>query len=311
MRPVAFAFIVAAFGLTITAVISGSNGDSDTAHELTAAIRKLEPIHQKMGKPKPGDWLSEHKEAGQTFAEYLKSNPVTPQGKRNTIYIQPIGEFSETQRKVLNLTTEYMELYFGIPVKTMEVMPLSSIPDRAKRVHPSWGDRQILTTYVLRNILKPNLPPDAAASIAFSSSDLWPGKGWNFVFGQASLRERVGVWSIYRNGNPDTSKAGFALCLRRTIKTAVHETGHMFSMKHCIAYECCMCGSNHREESDRRPLYLCPECNAKICWATRSDPVERYTRLLDFCQKHGMEAETKYYRKALQTLKQSTTAILP
>ena len=151
------------------------------------------------------------------------------------------------------------------------------------------SDKQILTTHVLYEMLKPTLPDDAAACLALTSSDLWPGEGWNFVFGQASLRERVGVWSIYRFGDPDESQAAFRLALLRTIKVATHETGHMFSMLHCTMYECNMCGSNHREESDRRPLTLCPECVAKVAWATDADLVRRYTSLEVFACEHGLE----------------------
>ncbi len=59
----------------------------------------------------------------------------------------------------------------------------------------------------------------------------------------------MGVWSIYRNGDPRQGDDAFRLCLRRTIKTATHETGHMFSMYHCTLFECNMCGSNHRVEN--------------------------------------------------------------
>ncbi len=31
---------------------------------------------------------------------------------------------------------------------------------------------------------------------------LHAGKGWNFVFGQASLQDRVGVWSLHRQVDP-------------------------------------------------------------------------------------------------------------
>ena len=133
--------------------------------------------------------------------------------------------------------------------------------------------------------------------------DLWPGEDWNFVFGQASLRERVGVWSIYRNGDPDESDAAFRLCLRRTLKTATHETGHMFSMMHCTLYECNMCGSNHRAESDRRPLALCPHCLAKLCHATGAKPAERFERLITFCEANGLKPEREFYAKSLQALK--------
>ncbi|MBU4460657.1 MAG: archaemetzincin, partial [Verrucomicrobia bacterium] len=274
---------IAALLVGCSALTAVSDGEqASNAVGLRLAIEKLRPLHQKIGKPGPNDWLAHHDESGQTFEQYVRSRPVTPQGARNVLYIQPIGAFSKTQRKIMMLTAEYMQQYFSLEVKTNEAIPLSAIPDAARRVHPAWGDKQILTTYVLDNVLSARLPKNAAAMIAFTASDLWPGEGWNFVFGQASIRRRVGVWSIYRNGDPDKDEQSFKLCLARTIKTAVHETSHMFSMYHCTAYECCMCGSNHQEESDRRPLHLCPECVAKVCWATQADPVARYKRLVEF-----------------------------
>lgn len=270
--------------------------------EIEAAMERIRPLHTKLGKPKPGDWLDRHHETGQTFRQYRASSPVKPMAERRTIYVQPLGDFSKTQRRIVTLTAEFMGLYFHLPVKVKEDLPLSLIPEKARRVHPSWGDKQILSTYVLDDVLRPRLPKDAVAYIAFTTSDLWPGRGWNFVFGQASLRERVGVWSIYRNGDPDESPAAFRLCLLRTMKTATHETGHMFSMHHCTAYECNMCGSNHREESDRRPIACCPECVAKLWWITGSDPVARYRKLAAFCEKQGLEGEAAFYRKSLQAL---------
>jgi archaemetzincin len=151
-------------------------------------------------------------------------------------------------------------------------------------------------------VLKPRLPDDACAYIAFTTSDLWPGRGWNFVFGQASLRERVGVWSIYRFGDPEADDAAFRLCLKRTMKVGTHETGHMFSMLHCIAYRCNMNGSNHLAESDAQPVWLCPECMAKMCWMTRCDPVERYRKLVEFCKQEGLQEESAFYEKSVSTL---------
>ena len=277
---------------------------SPTPQELRSVIEKLRPLHKKLGEPQKGDWLESHPEPGQTFDEYLACRPVTPRGKRRVIYIQPLGEFTETQRKVVTLTAEFMGRYFNVPVKISDDLPLSLIPARARRRHPSWGMKQILTTYVLDEVLKPRLPDDAAAYIAFTTSGLWPGRGWNFVFGQASLRERVGVWSIYRNGDPDESDAAFGLCLLRTMKTATHETGHMFSMRHCTAYECNMCGSNNRAESDRRPIALCPECLAKVCWATGGDVVDRYEKLAEFCEANGLDDAAKFYEKSLKALEE-------
>ena len=278
---------------------------ADPADEagLPSTCKKLVPLHMKLGATKEGDWLSQHEEPGQTFRQYLRCDPVKPDTRRRVIYVQPLGDFTATERKIITLTAEYMQIYFGLPVKTREDLPLKLIPPEARRKHPSWGMDQILSTYVLREVLYPRLPKDAVAYIAFTASDLWPGEGWNFVFGQASLSARVGVWSIYRNGDPDESDDAFRLCLVRTIKTATHETGHMFSMKHCIQYQCNMCGSNHRAESDSQPLWLCPHCLAKLCWATKADPEDHFERLAAFCEKHGLETEQAFFRKSLATLR--------
>jgi len=267
-----------------------------------ATIEKLAPLHKRMASPNPGEWLSMHAEAGQTFEEYVVSRPRRPTAERNIIYIQPLGDFTREQSNIVCQTAEYLEHYFNVPVRICKARPLSEIPEKARRTHPFWGDKQILTTYVLHEMLKPELPKDAAVFISFTAEDLWPGKDWNFVFGQASLRERVGVWSIYRNGNPAAGSNEYKSCLARTLKTAVHETGHMFSMKHCTAYECCMCGSNSREESDRRPLALCPECMAKICWATNANAEERYRSLMAYCEKNGLEKEAVFFKKSIKIL---------
>ena len=275
--------------------------------ELRKVIAKLTPLHKKLGRARPGDWLLYHKEPGQTFDAYLRCRPVLPRGRRRVLYVQPLGRFTDTQRKVVKLTAEFMGLHFNLPVKVRKDLPLSVIPPKARRVHPQWGDKQILTTYVLDKVLRPRLPKDAAACIALTASDLWPGEGWNFVFGQASLARRVGVWSIYRNGDPDKDPKTFRLCLLRTVKTATHEIGHMFSMLHCTAYECNMCGSNSRAESDRRPLAMCPQCMAKVCWATRADPAKRLRALGAFCEKHGLKDEAAFYERSAGALAPATS----
>ena len=226
------------------------------------------PLHKKLGPPEPGDWLTEHFEPGQTYWEYVHGQPVKPEGQRRVIYVQPLGTFTQTQRKIVGLAAEYMGLYFGLPTRLRESLPLNLIPAKARRKHPSWGIDQILSTYVLKKVLAPRLPKDAVASIAFTASDLWPGEGWNFVFGQASLGERVGVWSIYRYGDPDQNDEAWRLCLLRTLKVGTHETGHMFSMQHCTLYECNMLRREPPGRDGPLPLMALP---AMPCQALLGD----------------------------------------
>jgi archaemetzincin len=267
---------------------------------LHAVTRKLKPIHQLLGPIEPGDWLASYPESGQTFRQYVSSSPVRVTSDRNVLYVVPLGQFNEHERKILNLSTEYLGLYFDCPVRQLEPIAIDDvIPSDARRVHPGWGIRQIKSTYILEKVLPPRLPDNGVALICFTTSDLYPDEDWNFVFGQAMLQGRVGVWSMNRHGDAERE---FALCLRRTLKVATHETGHMFSMNHCIAYECNMCGSNSLAESDRRPLYPCPECEAKIGYATHSDTLARMKKLKTFCQQHDLQIESNYYSRAIELL---------
>ncbi len=296
------AFVALALGVPVRYFITPSpSAEEKQSANLHAMIEKLTPLHQALGKPRPGDWLISHPERGETFALYLQTLPVRATGKRSVIYVRPLGDFTASQDKIVTLTADFMHRYFDLAVKVLPRLPLSVIPESARRQLPG-ADEQILTTYVLTNVLKPDLPDDAAAIIAFTASDLWPGEDWNFVYGQASSSDRVGVWSINRNGDPDTGEAEFRLCLLRAMKTATHETGHMFSISHCTKYECNMCGSNNRGESDRRPVEVCPECLAKICWATNCDPVERFRELAEFCEQQGFDTEKQFYERSLAAL---------
>ena len=265
-----------------------SCGSEPALVDFPPEVERLRSLHRPLAPPEPGDWLAEHSETGQTFAEYIASDPKVPQGERDTIYILPIGEFVGPQKRIFDDTVEFLALFYNLRVEFRDAISLDEIPNDARRVHPSWGMRQLHTGYILQRVLEPTLPDDAAAYLALTSEDLWPGDGWNFVFGQASIEKRVGVWSVHRNGDPGASEDEYRTCLLRSIKTAAHETGHIFSIRHCTAYECLMCGSNSQEESDRKPLWLGPECLAKVLWATGSKLEGRYGRLQSFCEKREL-----------------------
>ncbi len=267
--------------------------------DLAKAIKSVEPFFKLMGKPKPDEWLARFKEDGQTFEQYINSNPTLPTEERKIIYVQPIGKFNSEQQKVIKLTAEYIENHFGLTVKLLPIQKLKEpLSLENYRINQFSKNKQIRTGFVMDNLLRPNLPKDAAALIAFTNEDLYLDKSFNFVFGQASLENRVGVWSLYRFND----EHNFDKFLTRTIKIAVHETGHMFSIAHCTKYECVMSGCNHLGETDKHPIDACPECIAKICWFSKIEPKKRYEKLAGFCNKNGLNVEAKEFREKVKAV---------
>jgi archaemetzincin len=279
-------------------------------HTYPEIEARLADLAVPLEAPQEWDWLAEHPEDGQTFAQYLAARPVRKDAQLHTIYLCLLGDLTAPQRRVLELTQEYLGLAFTAPVVLRKHLPLSAIPESARRVHPLWGDRQVLSTYVLRQVLKPDRPADALAYLAFTAADLYPKASWNFVFGQANLRRRTGVWSLYRNGDPGGGASGFRLCLRRTLATAVHETGHILTLEHCTANRCLMNGSNTPEERDRKPLYPCPVCLRKLAWNLQFDPVAYLASLESFCRREGLEEDAAWFGRAGARLKGVPASVL-
>jgi len=145
-------------------------------------------------------------------------------------------------------------------------------------------------------VLAPRLPRDATALLGLTAVDLYPRRDWNYVFGFASYHHHVGVVSMYRMGTPVEGHAkSQRTVLLRTLRIAAHETAHTLAIRHCVKHRCNMGGMNYTGELDRRPLALCPECLAKVLWATGCDPAARYRRLVRFCRRHGLAEQARRF----------------
>ncbi|MBX3299339.1 MAG: hypothetical protein KF736_07740 [Acidobacteria bacterium] len=310
-----YAFVAAAISVfTIIVLSAGCSSSSQSAANTAAGVAEPDPrmasIREAMPKvdkffrpmqpPEKFDWLDSFKESGQTFDEYLAGDPVKATAERDKIYLLPLGRFTPRQLRVVDATTEYLSAFYGLPVKKLMIVPLEipkTEPDARKL--PGRDLTQIRTGYIMDKYLKPMLPDDAAALIALTNEDLYPGTSLYFVFGQGSMQDRVGVWSFYRL----EMKVDDATLLRRVLKIASHEAGHMFSIKHCTKYECVMSGTNHVDETDRRPVDACPECMAKVVWATRGTPLERYERLATASTKLGLAKEADEFKAKAAALR--------
>lgn len=283
--------------LTEEGATTRSTGQRPELVRYYAGMDRLASLHAPLAEPKPGEWLAKYQEFGQTFEQYVAGRERPVCEVYSEIQVLPLGEFTPTQERLLQQTAEFMELFFGMPVRTLDRQPLDDVPAKAERLRDD-GSRQLSTKYLLSQVLKPRRADDAAALLGLIADDLWPGDDWNYVFGQASLGERIGVWSLARFGDPEESEAANRLCLLRTMKTAAHETGHMLGIPHCIAYSCCMNGSNHLAEADRKPLEYCPECQAKLWWTCQIEPRARSTGLKGFAEKAGLTEEARYWKAA-------------
>jgi archaemetzincin len=268
---------------------------------LSADASEFEPIP----RPAPHDWLAVHPEPGQIFDEFKASRPNRPNESRRVIYLQPLGEFVADRSPSIEKLRGFATAFFSMEVKALPAVSLDATRFTTRR-NPHTGNLQIFTGDVL-NFLKGRVSADAFCVLAVTMEDLYPEPSWNFVFGQASLRERVGVYSFARYdpafyGEPRVPNYE-TLLLRRSCKVFAHETSHMFGLAHCTFFNCLMNGSNHLAESDRRPLHLCPVCLRKLQWSIGFDVLERYEALERVTRADGFADEADWLSNEIRILR--------
>ncbi len=242
--------------------------------------------HEKLGPPKPGEWLYRFKEDGQTFEEYVRECVNQRCAHRTTFYLQPLGAAGERYGKTIERMREYAEAFFGVPAKVAPALPMFEDAHARER-------GQYLATKVIGH-LAGRVPADGLVYIGITEKDLY-SKGLNFVFGEGSLARRTGVYSLTRYETEDPT-----LFLRRALKLMAHEVGHILSIEHCIYWRCVMQGANSLAEDDAHPMHLCPVDLRKLQWNTGFDRDERYRSLLDFYGKNGLEEEAAWVAARLE-----------
>lgn len=259
-------------------------------------------LFREKGPPQPGEWMKEHPEPVQTFQEFTASKPVRPTVGRHTIVLSPVGKMTDKERARLDVLREFMEIYYTLPVRIGPPLALEGVKfrDRTLLGNPV---RQYLADDILYRVLKPALPADAACLIGTTMDDLYPEEAWNYVFGQATIAQRVGIYSLRRLypafwNKAETPEAEH-LGMVRGLLLLVHETGHMFGVEHCQKYACAMNGTNSLRESDAQPIHLCPDCLKKCRWGLGFDITTRYEALRKFYAAHAMPAEAEWVAKRI------------
>ncbi|XP_069511163.1 archaemetzincin-2 isoform X2 [Ambystoma mexicanum] len=168
---------------------------------LSEAFREDSALFKHVTIHSDSDWIPSHSEHTQDFEEFYKDpcrNMLT--SKRSIIYVQPIGSFGDsevTTEDYIGWLKDYCEsFYYGLTVKILAPVSVSET-ECVFRVNQHTENLQIHAGGLL-SYLKKRKPKDAYCIVGITMMDLYPRESWNFVFGQASLTEGVGIFSFAR-----------------------------------------------------------------------------------------------------------------
>ncbi|MBI5478154.1 MAG: hypothetical protein HY906_04820 [Deltaproteobacteria bacterium] len=248
----------------------------------------------RLGEPRAGDWLWQFKERGQTVSEYLQAGVNRKNTVRSRLHLQPYADLRPQHRPFVAAVRDHLQAFFATEVVVL--------PER--KLAPIWyhqGRRQWDGEVAVRSLAR-QVPDDSLGVLGLMGSDLY-GLRLNFIFGVGLMRERAALYSLHRYDTRDER-----LLTRRAVKVAVHETGHVLTLKHCVFYRCVMNGSNSVAEMDAQPLHACPVCLAKLRANLRFDPRARYERLEALYRRQGLTDEAAFVRARLRELGAAATA---
>lgn len=240
--------------------------------------------------PTQEEWRYNNKEHNQTFQDFERVKKIKPEAGKNTIYLQPIGEFNILQKKQIGLTKQYLAKYFQLETKILPILSNTVFPKSAKRIRSN-SQEQILATYVLDSILVKNKPKDAIVLMGITEKDLFPSPQWNYVFGLASYEKGVGVTSMFRFYDGNLTESNFNKSLERLLKISSHEIGHMFGISHCLNANCVMNGTNNLTETDSHFARACSLCQQKLNSSLKYDNQKRLIDLKDFFETQNLNRE--------------------
>jgi archaemetzincin len=86
-----------------------------------------------------------------------------------------------------------------------------------------------------------------------------------YIFGQAILKGRTGIASLYRFNNERYGMdSNDEFILERFQKEVIHELGHTFGLLHCHIPTCVMRSSTYVEDIDQKSASLCPRCHNEM-----------------------------------------------
>ncbi|MCA9546387.1 MAG: tetratricopeptide repeat protein [Myxococcales bacterium] len=179
-----------------------------------------------------------------------------------TYYIRPLGAVDPAQaRYACRIVREAFQL-------RCVVLRARPLPQRHLR-----AERQQYDADGLIDVLFRDLPTDGVGLMGLTNADLADARRPRFVFGLASLVDRVGVVSLARFRNTwwgtDPDPARFRARLRKVL---VHEVGHTLGLEHCPNPHCVMRDDADLEALDQSPEGFCRRCRGGVADGRRVRP---------------------------------------
>jgi archaemetzincin len=294
--------VIAAAVLAVVVAYALIGRGRDVETRAGDCFTEKSPLFAPLPSPGANDWLASHRESGQTFEQWQREPHNVP-GDRNIIYLQPLDEVG-AQPQFLEKLRAFTSAYFGLEARLLP--PLKLDHARLRHRENSFTRTYQLHTADVLNTLRPRLPDDGYALIGLTLTDLYPGDEWNFVFGVAELKNRIGVYSFNRfdpaadRFNRTDLRQRELTILTRSCRVLAHELGHMFGIRHCTFYACVMNGSNHLDESDAQPLHLCPIDLRKLHRSVGFDPRSHHQNLAGVLSDLGISADAEWYERRLR-----------
>jgi len=169
-----------------------------------------------------------------------------------TISLVPLGKIDQQLLEKLGLHFEEI-----LPANVQISNPLP-IPKGTYNSHRKQFNSTAILSYLLTQLT------DYDRFLAIADVDLF-AYGLNFVFGEADVLHRIAIISLTRlrqefYGLHEDQNLFFL----RSLKEAVHELGHTYSLAHCTNPKCVMHFSNSLSDTDLKSYKFCEMCKSKL-----------------------------------------------
>eukprot|EP01084_Bolivina_argentea_P306217 529108_1 len=180
--------------------------------QITTAIRSYQDwnkFFQLKTLPSEHDWLTSFpkEKRGQTFNSWYKYCKKTKlysiltNPNKNSIGLITCGSFNIYVTKQLyplfDILSQITKIYFfGINIDIINSISSKNI---ISRYNASSHNKQLQTTSIEKQLKKVKYKhKNLCCLMGISIIDLYPDESWNFVFGEASINDMVGIFSFAR-----------------------------------------------------------------------------------------------------------------